>query len=33
MIFQLAEAYYKVPDLYNDMLEHLVQFGSQRALS
>jgi molybdate/tungstate transport system substrate-binding protein len=24
MIFQLAEAYYKVPNLYNNMLEHLV---------
>jgi molybdate/tungstate transport system substrate-binding protein len=24
MIFQLAEDYYKVPNLYNDLLEHLV---------
>ena len=24
MIFQLAEAYYKVPNLYNNLLEHLV---------
>ena len=27
MIFQLAEAYYKVPNLYNNMLEHLVSSG------
>lgn len=27
MIFQLAEAYYKVPNLYNDLLEHLVIMG------
>jgi molybdate/tungstate transport system substrate-binding protein len=27
MIFQLAEAYYKVPNLYNNMLEHLVMPG------
>ena len=24
MIFQLAEEYYKVPNLYNNLLEHLV---------
>jgi molybdate/tungstate transport system substrate-binding protein len=28
MIFQLAEAYYKVPNLYNNMLEHVVIAGS-----
>src|SRR5271165_5661834 len=28
MIFQLAEAYYKVPNLYNNMLEHLVIPGA-----
>jgi molybdate/tungstate transport system substrate-binding protein len=28
MIFQLAEAFYKVPNLYNNMLEHLVIPGS-----
>jgi len=28
MIFQLAEAYYKVPNLYNNMLEHVVIGGS-----
>jgi molybdate/tungstate transport system substrate-binding protein len=28
MMFQLAEAYYKVPNLYNDMLEHLVIPGA-----
>jgi molybdate/tungstate transport system substrate-binding protein len=27
MIFQLAENYYKVPNLYNDLLEHLVVMG------
>src|SRR5262249_32371994 len=27
MIFQLAEAYYKVPNLYNNLLEHLVIMG------
>ena len=27
MIFQLAEAYYKVPNLYNNLLEHLVVMG------
>ena len=27
MIFQLAEAYYKVPNLYNNMLEHVVTPG------
>ena len=27
MIFQLADAYYKVPNLYNNMLEHLVSSG------
>jgi tungstate ABC transporter binding protein WtpA len=29
MIFQLAEAYYKVPSLYNNMLEHVVIAGSE----
>jgi molybdate/tungstate transport system substrate-binding protein len=28
MIFQLAEAYYKVPNLYNNLLEHVVIAGS-----
>jgi molybdate/tungstate transport system substrate-binding protein len=28
MIFQLAEAYYKIPNLYNNMLEHLVSSGA-----
>jgi molybdate/tungstate transport system substrate-binding protein len=28
MIFQLAEAYYKVPNLYNNLLEHLVILGA-----
>jgi molybdate/tungstate transport system substrate-binding protein len=28
MMFQLAEAYYKVPNLYNDMLNHLVIPGA-----
>ena len=28
MIFQLTEAYYKVPNLYNDLLEHLVIPGA-----
>ena len=28
MIFQLAEAYYKVPNLYNNMLAHVVIPGS-----
>jgi molybdate/tungstate transport system substrate-binding protein len=32
MIFQLAEAYYKVPNLYNNMLKHLVSFGQGAAL-
>jgi molybdate/tungstate transport system substrate-binding protein len=32
MIFQLAEAYYKVPNLYNKMLEHLVSSGQGAAL-
>jgi molybdate/tungstate transport system substrate-binding protein len=27
MIFQLAEAYYKVPNLYNNMLQHVVTPG------
>ena len=27
MIFQLAEAYYKVPNLYNNLLEHVVIVG------
>jgi len=31
MIFQLAEAYYKVPNLYNNMLEHVVIAGSDPA--
>ena len=32
MIFQLAEAYYKVPNLYNNLLEHLVSTGQGAAL-
>jgi molybdate/tungstate transport system substrate-binding protein len=28
MIFQLAEAYYKAPNLYNNMLEHLISPGA-----
>ncbi len=32
MIFQLAEAYYKVPNLYNNMLKHLVSSGQGAAL-
>jgi molybdate/tungstate transport system substrate-binding protein len=28
MIFQLAEAYYKVPNLYNNMLEHVITPGA-----
>jgi molybdate/tungstate transport system substrate-binding protein len=32
MIFQLAEAYYKVPNLYNNMLEHLVSSGQGAAI-
>jgi molybdate/tungstate transport system substrate-binding protein len=28
MIFQLAEAYYKIPNLYNNLLEHVVIAGS-----
>jgi molybdate/tungstate transport system substrate-binding protein len=32
MIFQLAEAHYKVPNLYNSMLEHLVSSGQGAAL-
>jgi molybdate/tungstate transport system substrate-binding protein len=32
MIFQLAEAYYKVPNLYNDMLKHLVSSGQGAAI-
>jgi len=32
MIFQLAEAYYKVPNLYNDMLKHLVSSGQGATL-
>src|SRR6202789_3051349 len=32
MIFQLAEAYYKVPNLYNNLLEHLVTPGQGAAL-
>jgi molybdate/tungstate transport system substrate-binding protein len=32
MIFQLAEAHYKVPNLYNNMLEHLVSSGQGAAL-
>jgi molybdate/tungstate transport system substrate-binding protein len=32
MIFQLAEAYYKVPNLYNNMLERLVSSGQGAAL-
>ena len=31
MIFQLAEAYYKVPNLYNNLLEHLVSSGQGAA--
>jgi len=31
MIFQLAEAYYKVPNLYNNLLEHVVIAGSDPA--
>jgi molybdate/tungstate transport system substrate-binding protein len=31
MIFQLAEAYYKIPNLYNNMLEHAVIAGSDPA--
>jgi len=31
MIFQLAEAYYKVPNLYNSLLEHVVIAGSDPA--
>ena len=32
MIFQLADAYYKVPNLYNNMLEHLVSSGQGATL-
>jgi molybdate/tungstate transport system substrate-binding protein len=32
MIFQLAEEFYKVPNLYNNMLEHLVSSGQGAAL-
>jgi molybdate/tungstate transport system substrate-binding protein len=32
MIFQLAEAYYKVPNLYNNLLERLVSTGQGAAL-
>jgi molybdate/tungstate transport system substrate-binding protein len=32
MIFQLAEAYYKVPNLYNNMHEHLVSSGQGATL-
>jgi molybdate/tungstate transport system substrate-binding protein len=32
MIFQLAETYYKVPNLYNNMLKHLVSSGQGAAL-
>jgi molybdate/tungstate transport system substrate-binding protein len=32
MIFQLAEAYYKIPNLYNNMLKHLVSSGQGAAL-
>ena len=32
MIFQLAEAHYKVPNLYNNMLEHLVSSGQGATL-
>ncbi len=32
MIFQLAEAYYKVPNLYNNMLEHQVSSGQGATL-
>jgi molybdate/tungstate transport system substrate-binding protein len=32
MIFQLAEAYYKVPNLYNNMLEHVVSTGGDSVL-
>jgi molybdate/tungstate transport system substrate-binding protein len=28
MIFQLAEAYYKVPNLYNNLLEHVILAGT-----
>ena len=31
MIFQLAEAYYRVPNLYNDMLKHLVILGADHS--
>jgi molybdate/tungstate transport system substrate-binding protein len=31
MIFQLAESYYKVPNLYNNLLEHVVIAGSDPA--
>ena len=31
MIFQLAEAYYKIPNLYNNLLEHVVIAGSDPA--
>jgi len=32
MIFQLAEAYYKIPNLYNNMLKHLVSSGQGASL-
>jgi molybdate/tungstate transport system substrate-binding protein len=32
MIFQLAEAYYKVPNLYNNLLEHLVVPGGDHSV-
>ena len=32
MIFQLAEAYYKVPNLYNNMLERMVSSGQGATL-
>jgi molybdate/tungstate transport system substrate-binding protein len=32
MIFQLAEAYHKVPNLYNNMLEHVVSAGGESVL-
>jgi len=32
MIFQLAEAYYKIPNLYNNMLKHLVSSGQGATL-
>ena len=32
MIFQLAETYYKVPNLYNSMLEHLVVMGGDHSV-